>query len=101
MQIGKCNGENSAPKWWTEVWGSSSSLNIQHESQDAMFLEKKKKNTPVQPLVSSHLISYSEKPQYSTKVIKLWLMDAPSGLWAHIHTSNVSLGMLCFLKEPA
>lgn len=42
MQIGKCNGENSAPKWWTEVWGSSSSLNIQHESQDAMFLEKQK-----------------------------------------------------------
>ena len=40
MQIGKCNGENSAPKWWTEVWGSSSSLNIQHASQDAMFLEK-------------------------------------------------------------
>lgn len=33
--------------------------------------KNKNKNTPVQPLVSSHLISYSEKPQYSTKVIKL------------------------------
>lgn len=32
---------------------------------------KKKNHTPVQPLVSSHLMSYSEKPQSSTKVIKL------------------------------
>ena len=51
-----------------------------------------KNHALVQLLASSNRMSYSGKPQSNTEAIMLWSMDAPSGLWDHIHTLNVLIG---------